>query len=122
MPGNLLAYGIVALAILATLGGIVYKIHHAGYEEGVEEVRKELQPKLDSCNAAIEAQNRAVSALKAEGEAKVKKAQEGLRAAQNGARRAQDEAARLRGLAQIPSEASDCKAAVAEIRRGLVEK
>ncbi len=36
MP-SLLLYGIVALGIIGALGGISYKIHHAGYEEGKQE-------------------------------------------------------------------------------------
>lgn len=99
MPGSLLAYGIVALAIMATLAGAVYKIHHSGYEEGVAEVRKELQPKLDACNTAIEAQNRAVSALKAEGDARKAKATQGLEQATKETAGAKAEAARLRKLA-----------------------
>lgn len=145
MPGSLLAYGIVALAIMATLGGVAYKIHHSGYEEGVAEVRKELQPKLDACTAAIEAQNRAVAALKAEGEAKVQAATKGLEQATKDTEAARLEAARLRKLASdhimaaqdargeaerlrvlataksAPSEPTVCPAgeAVSEIRRGL---
>ncbi len=36
MP-TLLLYGLLALGIIGSLGGIGYNIHHAGYEEGKQE-------------------------------------------------------------------------------------
>ena len=60
MP-SLIIYGVIALGILGALGGFVYKEREAG----ANKVRAELQPKLDACQASVEAQNKAVAALKA---------------------------------------------------------
>ncbi len=123
MP-TLLIYGIVALGILGALGGVTYKVHHHGYEEGIAE----LTPKLNSCKAektalegTLATQERAVQALKAEGEAKVAKATEGLRRATTASLAARSEAERLRGLAKGAAAATACPAgsAVEEVRKGL---
>ena len=98
-----------------------------GREAGKEVIRAELQPMLTACEGRekalgtqIEAQNKAVDALKAEGDARVARATKGLARATQEAQGARSEAERLRVLARTPSGA-ECPAgsAVGEIRRGL---
>ena len=50
-----LVYIIAGIAFLATLGGVYYKVHHDGYEEGVQEITA----KWRAANAAAETQARA---------------------------------------------------------------
>ena len=107
----------IALAILGSIAGLV------GYERkaGADAVRAELQPKLDSCTAAVQQQNAAVAALKATSDAKIAAASKGLaRAAQEGAA-ARTEAERLRVAAKAGGAPTSCPAgqAVQEIRAGL---
>jgi len=121
---TLIAYGLIALAVLGALGGISYKIR----ESGKDAVRLELQPKLDACrqftetlSAQLRAQNEAVAALEAAGKAKVAETSKRLKEAAKSTQAARSEAERLRVLAQGNSALGACPAgeAVKEIRRGL---
>ena len=119
IPLGLLGYGLIALGILGMLGGIVYKIRQGG----ADSVRAELLPQLQSCQASVEAQNRAVEALRAAGEAKAKAASQALAKASQSAKVWEDNAARLRAVLTAPRPAgepvpTDCKAAWATIRGG----
>lgn len=88
-------------------------------QEGRAEDKVIAEGKIRALGETIDLQNRAVEALRVEGEARKNKAETALKTAQNASRSAQAEAARLRGL-PVP-QASVCPAAdaVAEIRRGL---
>lgn len=127
LPGGLLAYGIVGLAIIATLAGVAWKIRQAGYAAAVEDYRPKLEAcakRADALEGALATQERAVQALKAEGDARVAKAAEGLRRAVTEAQGARSEAARLRALAGTLREPTACPAgeAVKAIREGLQAK
>lgn len=95
----------------------------AGIAEGRKRASAELKPQLDACQNALATQERAVQALKAEGEARVAKATKGLQEAKKQAAGAESEAARLRKLAAggKGGEASACPAgdALREVRQGL---
>ena len=74
------------------------------------------QQQVAALGKQIEAQNAAVTALKADGERRKKAASNGLRSAKEAARSAQEEAARLRAAA---TSQIACSAAVAKVREGL---
>ena len=113
----MMAYGLIALAILGSVAGLV------GYERkaGGDAVRAELQPQIESCKAAVAQQNAAVAALKATSDAKIAQASKGLAKAAQEGKAARSEAERLRALAKAPAAPSACAAgdAVAEVRKGL---
>ena len=89
----------------------------------------EYRPKLDAAQqtisalgSQIEVQNRAVQALKAEGDAKMAKAREGLKSALSATQAARTEAGRLRAAGAQPAPTSQaCPAgeAVRIVRDGL---
>ena len=114
---NLLAYGLIALAILGSIAGLV------GYERkaGADAVRAELQPQIESCKAAVAQQNAAVAALEATSKAKIAAASKGLAKAATATAAARTEAERLRVAAKAGGAPTSCPAgqAVAEIRKGL---
>ena len=115
---GLIVYAVLALAILGTLSGIAYKIRQGG----ADSVRAELLPQLQSCQASVEAQNRAVEALRAAGEAKAKAASQALAKASQSAKVWEDNAARLRAVLTAPRKAGEavpttCEAAWKEIRK-----
>ena len=69
---SLLAYGLIALAILGSLGGLYYKVNHDGVVAG----RAEVQAKWDTANAearAAEAARSAKAAADLEAERKKRK-------------------------------------------------
>ena len=113
--GSLILYAVLALAILATLSGIAYKIR----ESGKDAVRAELQPKLDSCQADIKRQNDAVEALRAESAKKQATTAAALVKAEKKAKVWDDQAKRLTAVlaTRKPTDATDCKAAWQEIRK-----
>lgn len=122
---GLLAYGLMALAVLGAIGGFV------GYERkaGGDSVRAELQPKLTACqdqvstmSGQITKQNEAVASLKTTGDAKIAAASKSLAKATTDAQAARTEAQRLRALASQTVSPSACPAgdAVAEIRKGIL--
>ena len=115
---GLIIYAVLALAILGTLAGIGYSIRKAG----ADAVRAELQPKLDACAAAVQRQNDALAALKAEAEKKQAAASKALAGATQKARIWEDNAARLRAVLTAPRKAGEaaptsCEAAWVEIRK-----
>ena len=55
---SLLAYGLIALAILGSLGGLYYKVNHDGVVTG----RAEIQAKWDEANTKARAAEAAASA------------------------------------------------------------
>ena len=114
---NLILYAVLALAVMGMIGTGVYKVK----QWGGNEVRAELQPQIDSCHAAVQKQNDAVAALKAEGDRRIAAATKGVAKAQEGTKKARTEAERLRVLAGTQAEPSSCPAAqgVAEVRKGL---
>lgn len=115
---SLLAYLIAGAALIGALGGLYWKVDSSGYARA----EAELQPKIDACHAAVQKQNEAVAALKAEGDRRVGRATKGVAASAVVTRAAVDEARRLRILAEgaLPAP-TDCPAGVAvqQIRKGL---
>ena len=112
---GLIVYAVLALGILGALGGIGYSVRKAG----ADSVRAELQPKLDAANASIKAQNAALDALKAAGEAKAAAAAKALQKASERAKTWEQQASRLTAVLtnRKPDAPQDCKAAWAEIRK-----
>ena len=115
---GLIVYAVLALGILGALGGIGYSIRKAG----ADAVRAELQPKLEECSAAVQRQNDALAALKAEADKKQARAAQALAGATQKARVWEDNAARLRAVLTAPRKAGEavptsCDAAWAEIRK-----
>ena len=117
VPINLIVYGFLALAVMGAIGEGVHQVK----KWGGEDVRAELQPKIDFCHASIEAQNAAVQQLRVEGDRRIAAATIGVAKAQEGTKAARSEAERLRVLAGTQAEPSACPAgaAVAEVRKGL---
>ena len=107
MP-TLIVYGLIALAILGTLGGIGYKVRQAG----ADSVRAELQPKLTACQTQI-------TALADETARKQAASVQALRKAEGRAKVWEDNSARLRKAltSRKPDGPQDCKAAWQEIRK-----
>lgn len=120
---GLLVYLIAGGIILAMLSGLAYKIRESGYDKAVSEYKPQViasQQQISALGSQIEVQNRAVAALKAEGEARVAKAKAGLVSASKVALGAQQEAARLRTEAAKGSgKACPAGEAVEKIRNGL---
>ena len=121
--GQFLPYIIVAVVAAGVLGTTYYK----GREAGKEVVRAELQPLLTACEgrekalgSQIEAQNRAVEAVRAAGAARQAAARQGVERAQKAAQSALSEAARLREAAKA-TPVGQCPAgeAVQKVREGL---
>ena len=117
IPLGLLGYGLLALGILGTLAGIGYSIRKAG----ADAVRAELEPKIAACQTAVEAQNQAIAATKAEGDRRIAAAAKGAAQARRDAQGAISEAERLRTITRTPAPAGSCPAgsAVAEVRKGF---
>ena len=122
MPGSLIAYGLLALAILGALGGFVYKERQAGYDKA-EALYK---PKLTACQnlnttlgAQIKEQNAAVEKLAADGAAKQRESAKALSKAEERAKTWDADATRLRNAltARKPDGPRDCKAAWEAIRK-----
>ena len=123
--GSLIVYGIMA----AIVAGAFATTYVKGRTAGKEAVTAVLQPKLDACagqvkalGSQIEAQNRAVDALKAEGDARVARATKDAASAKLAASGAISEAARLRAASKAGANGA-CPAAdgVAEVRKGLTK-
>ena len=121
--GNLIFYGIIAALIAGAFATTYFK----GRSAGKEAVTAELQPKLDACAGQVKAlgtqivaQNDAVAALRAEGEARVARATKDAARAKEAASGARSEAERLRQAGKQAATGA-CPAAdgVAEVRRGL---
>ena len=119
---SLLMYGLLALAIIGGVSGLVYEERKAGGDK----VRAELQPKLTACEGLrdtlgkqIIAQNDAVKAMEAAGAAKAADAAKALTAAEGRAKVWTDNATRLQAAltARKPDGPKDCSAAWAEIRK-----
>ena len=115
---GLIVYAVLALGILGALGGIGYSIRKAG----ADAVRADLQPKIDACQASIEAQNAALEALRKAQAEKAARAAQALATASQKARVWEDNAARLRAVLTAPRKAGEavptsCDAAWAEIRK-----
>ncbi len=114
---GLLAYGLLALAILGALGGMGSSIRKTGYDAA----RAELQPQLEHCHGEIKRQNDAVAALKAESDRKQAAASKALAKATVSAKVWEDNAARLRAVLTAPRKPGEpapttCEAAWAKIR------
>lgn len=105
---GLIAYGLIALAILGTLGGIGYKIREAG----ADSVRAELQPKLTACEGQIKA-------LADETAQKQAQSAQALRKAEARAQVWDSQAKRLQAILtnRKPTDPQDCKAAWTELRK-----
>ena len=89
---------------------------------GGDAVRAKLQPQLEACQGAVKAQNEALAALKAAGDAKQAKAAQALAGATRKARVWEDNAALLRAVLTAPRKAGEaaptsCDAAWVEIRK-----
>jgi len=119
---GLLAYGLIALAVLGAVGGFVAYERKAGGDS----VRAELQPKLTACEGLrdalggqIKEQNAAVEALAAQGVAKQQEAAKALRKAEGRAKTWDAQAKRLTAAlaARKPTEDQSCTAAWTEIRK-----
>src|SRR5690349_18907057 len=104
----LIAYGLIALAILGAVGTGVYKVK----QWGADEVRAELQPKLDACEGRIKA-------LAEETAQKEAQSAQALRKAEGRAKVWDDQAKRLSAIltSRKPTDPQDCKAAWTEIRK-----
>lgn len=119
---GLIAYGLIALAILGALGGIGYKVRQAG----ADSVRAELQPKLTACEGQvatmggqIKAQNEAVDALQDESARRLATSAQAARKADDRARVWDEQAKRLQVVLTSRKLDGDksCAAAWAEIRK-----
>ncbi len=108
-------YGLLALAIIGGVSGLVYEERKAGGDK----VRAELQPKLTACEGAVKEQNAAVEALHAAGVAKAAAAAQALAKAEVNAKVWIDQATRLQAVltARKPTDPQDCKEAWVEIRK-----
>ena len=117
MP-SLIIYAVMFLAV----AGVIGAGYHQVKKSGADEVRAELQPKLEACEGAVKAQNEALAALKAEADKKQARAAQALAGATQKARVWEDNAARLRAVLTAPRKAgeeapTDCRSAWAEIRK-----
>ena len=108
---------IAGIVLIGSLAGFVAMERKAGGDA----VRAKLQPKLEACEGAVKAQNDALAALKAAGDAKAARAAQALAGATQKARVWEDNAARLRAVLTAPRKAGEaaptsCNAAWKEIR------
>ena len=115
---KLVALGLVVAAIGIYVAVLKGELSHCNNE------REALEQQVTGLKGAIEAQNAAVAALKAAGDAKVAKATSGLKQARTASLAAQAEAARLKAAAtakSAPVAAGGCLAAdgVKAVREGL---
>ena len=120
-------YAAVIIAVMGSIAGVIYAwtsytdgLDKRGYDRG----KAELQPALTKCEGDLKAQNEALDALKAAGEAKAKAAAKALAGASERAKVWEDNAARLRAVLTAPRKAGDkapesCVEAWAEIRKPL---
>lgn len=111
MP-SLILYAVMFLAVAGVIGGAYHTVKKAG----ADEVRAELQPKLDAAQQQIKAQNEAVEKLRQEAS---RKASEGARALKDATARGkvwEDNALRLQAAIQRKDAPTDCVAAWREIR------
>lgn len=112
---GLLAYGLIALAVIGSLSGLYFGVHHSGVVEG----RAEIQPKLEACQTDVEKQNAAVKALRDISVAKQAEGAKALAAAEGRAKTWDEQAKRLTAILvnRKPGDATDCKTAWQEIRK-----
>ena len=115
---QLLPYLLGFLAVAGVVGTAYHTVKKSGYTEA----QAELQPKIDACEASVKAQNDALAALKAAGDAKAARAAQALAGATQKARVWEDNAARLRAVLTAPRKAGEavpttCEAAWKEIRK-----
>ena len=119
---NLLLYGLVAIAVLGSVAGLV----HMERKAGGDAVRAELQPKLTACQSLtatmggqIKEQNAAVESLRSEGIRKEAIAAQALAKAEAKGKVWDADAKRLRDAltARKPDGPKDCKAAWETIRK-----
>ena len=115
-------YAGIVIAVMGSIAGVIYAwtsytdgLDQRGYDRG----KAELQPALTKCEGDLKAQNAALDALKAAGEAKAKAAAKALAGASKKAETWEKQAARLTAVltGRKPDGPQDCKAAWAEIRK-----
>ena len=117
MP-SLIIYAVMFLAV----AGVIGAGYHQVKKSGADEVRAELQPKLEACEASVKAQNDALDTLKAEATRKQAAAAQALSKATMKAEVWEQDAGRLRAILTAPRKAGEavpttCESAWAEIRK-----
>ena len=112
---GILLYAVAAIAVMGMVGAGYHTVKKSGYTEAVAEY----QPKLDAAEASIKAQNEALDALKAAGDAKAKAAAKALAGASKKADTWEKQAARLAAVltGRKPDGPVSCAAAWEEIRK-----
>ena len=115
------------LAGVALIGALVGFVHMER-KAGADAERVKWEPQVAACKASnkdlegkLEAQNKAISELKAEGDRRVAAASKGIARARTEAKAAISEAERLRTASKSSAPPGACPAASAatELRRGL---
>ena len=109
---------IAGIVLVGSLAGFVAMERKAGGDA----VRAKLQPKLEACQASVDAQNAALEALRKAQAEKAARAAQALAGATRKARVWEDNAARLRAVLTAPRKAGEavptsCEAAWKEIRK-----
>jgi nitric oxide reductase large subunit len=105
---GIIVYAVLALAVMGMIGTGVYKVK----QWGGDEVRAELQPRVDAAEGRLKA-------LAEETAQKQAQSAQALRKAEGRAKVWDDQAKRLTAIlaARKPTDPQDCKAAWVELRK-----